>query len=89
MKTQIFKSRQILLLYLLKSKTNESFSKKKNLNVLSESCCIEILVNFKKSLRILFKYHSIFLNINKQPRQKINPNRSPQVNPKLKSFHTV
>jgi ribosomal protein S2 len=26
--------------------------------MLSESCCIEILVNFKKSLRILFKYHS-------------------------------
>lgn len=58
MKNQIFKSRQILLLYLLKSKTNEFFSEKKNLNTLSESCCVEILVNFKKSLRILFNYHS-------------------------------
>lgn len=58
MKVRTFKSRQILLLYLLKSKTDESFSEKKFLNALSESCCLEILLSFKKSLRILFNYHA-------------------------------
>lgn len=57
MKIKTFKSRQILLLYLLKSKTNESSSEKKNLNLLSEFYLTEILVNLKKSLRILFNYH--------------------------------
>jgi hypothetical protein len=57
MKVRTFKSRQILLLSLLKSKTEESYSKKKFLNVLIESRCQEILSSFKKSLRILFTYH--------------------------------
>jgi hypothetical protein len=57
MKVQTFKSRQILLLYLLKSKTDQSSSEKKNLNLLSESCWVEILVSFKKALRIIFNYH--------------------------------
>ena len=58
MKVQTFKSRQILLLYLLKLKTDEFLNEKKNFNLLSESCTIEILIRFKKSLRILFNYHS-------------------------------
>lgn len=58
MKVKTFKSKQILLLYLLKSKTYEPYIKKKNLNLLVKSCLMKVLISFKKSLQIIFKYHT-------------------------------
>jgi ribosomal protein S2 len=77
MKIRIFKSKQILSLYLLKSKTYEQIIVKKASNLLVRSCLTEILVSFKKSLQIIFNYHEknkliLFVGLPKSLRSKIN-----------------
>jgi ribosomal protein S2 len=77
MKIRAFKSKQILSLYLLKSKTYEQVIAKKTSNLLVRSCLTEILVSFKKSLQIIFNYHEkkkliLFVGLPESLRSKIN-----------------
>lgn len=77
MKIKAFKSKQILLLYLLKSKTYEQRILRKAPNLISRSCLTEILISFKKSLQIIFNYHKknkliLFVGLPESLRCKIN-----------------
>nr|QYB23134.1 ribosomal protein S2 [Nitzschia traheaformis] len=77
MKIRAFKSKQILSLYLLKSKTYEQTILKKAPNLVSRFCLTEILISFKKSLQIIFNYHKknkliLFVGLPESLRSKIN-----------------
>ena len=77
MKVRVFKSKQILSLYLLKSKIYEQIIVKKTSNVLFRSCLIEMLVGFKKALQVIFNYHEknkliLFIGLPESLRVKIN-----------------
>lgn len=78
MKIRKLKSKQIISLYLLKSKTYDSVISKKNIsNSLVKSHLTEILASFKKSLHIIFQYHKknkliLFIGLPENLRTKIN-----------------
>lgn len=77
MKIKTFKSKQILALYLLKSKTYEQTIKKNTSSILRMSYFTEILVNFKKLLQIIFQYHIknkliLFIGLPENLSSKIN-----------------
>ena len=81
MKIRIVKSKQILLLYLLKSKIYEQVIVKNTSSLLVKSCLTELLVNLKKSLQIIFNYHIknkliVFVGLPKNLSSKINKSTS-------------
>ena len=72
-------SKKLFELHLIKSKTYESLTKKKNLKNLPNKSLSDIMVNFKKSLNIIFKYHKnnkriLFIGIPKEISTQINLN---------------
>lgn len=77
MKVKKFKSKQILKLYLLKSRMYERMVKKKGSNLLAESDLIQIVTYFKKALQVIFQYHSankriLFIGVPKKLELQIN-----------------
>ena len=75
MKVRKFKSKQILLLHLLKFKVYEQTILKKFSHL--KHCLVETLFNFKKSLKIIFNYHQknkviMFIGLPKNLEFKIN-----------------
>jgi len=77
MKLKSSKSKHILRLHLLKSKTYENFIKKTSSEPAVNSSLTQTLLNFKKSLQIIFKYHRIkkrilFVGLPKGLEAKVN-----------------
>ena len=78
MKIRKLKSKQILSLYLLKSKTYDSHISKKNISSsFIKSYFSETLTSFKKALNIIFQYHKknkliLFIGLPENLRIKIN-----------------
>lgn len=79
MKLKKFKSKQILKLFLLKSRgyENNITNKKINEKVLTHTNLTKALTNFKKALQIIFKYHRsekkiLFIGLPKKLQFKIN-----------------
>ena len=78
MKIRKLKSKQILSLYLLKSKTYDSHISKKNISSsFIKSYFSETLTSFKKALNIIFQYHKknkliLFIGLPDNLRIKIN-----------------
>lgn len=79
MKLQKFKSKQILKLFLLKSRgyENNITNKKINEKVLTHTNLTKTLTNLKKALQIIFKYHRsekkiLFIGLPKKLQFKIN-----------------
>ena len=78
MKIRKLKSKQVLSLYLLKSKTYDSFISKKNISSsFIKSYFSETLTSFKKALNIIFQYHKknkliLFIGLPENLRIKIN-----------------
>lgn len=72
-------SKKIFELHLIKSKTYEQPMKKKTLKSLPNIAINDIMINFKKSLNIIFKYHKnnkriLFIGNSKIIENKINNN---------------
>lgn len=57
MKTKKFKSKQLLKLYLLKSRVYEYSVKKTNFNDLKNTNLDQILVNLRKAVQVIFQYN--------------------------------
>lgn len=77
MKIQKFKSKQILKLYLLKSKMYEQVIKKNNFNFSGDVDLVRILTSFKKVLQIIFNFHKLekrilFIGMPKKLEVKVN-----------------
>ena len=78
MKIRKLKSKQILSLYLLKSKTYDSHISKKNISSsFVKSYFSETLTSFKKALNIIFQYHKknkliLFIGLPENLRIRIN-----------------
>ena len=77
MKIKKFKFKQILKLYLLKSKMYEQVVKKNNFSFSAEINLFRILSNFKKVLQIIFRFHELekrilFIGVPKKLESKIN-----------------
>jgi len=77
MKIKKFKFKQILKLYLLKSKMYEQVVKKNNFSFSAEINLFRILSNFKKVLQIVFRFHELekrilFIGVPKKLESKIN-----------------
>lgn len=94
MKIRKLKSKQILSLYLLKSKTYEQVIAKNSSNVLVKECLTEILVSFKKALQIIFQYNAknkliLFIGLPDNLRHKINKLTSHKALPKQSNLQNV
>lgn len=77
MKINKVKSKQILKLHLLKSRIYEQIVKKNSSQLLTEIDLTQIIINFKKSLQLIFQYHSknkkiLFIGVPKKLEFKIN-----------------
>ena len=77
MKIKKFKFKQILKLHLLKSRVYENFAKKNNLSFINDTNLTQTIINFKKMLQIIFKYHQIdkkilFIGLPKKLELKVN-----------------
>ena len=77
MKTKQFKFKQLLKLYLLKSRVYEHPIKKTNFNDLISANLDQILVGTKKALQIIFQYNQInkrilFIGLPSKLEYKIN-----------------
>ena len=77
MKIRKLKSKQILSLYLLKSKVYNQAISEDTFSSLSNSYLIETLASFKKALEIIFQYHVknkliVFVGVPENLRIKIN-----------------
>ncbi len=77
MKIKKFKFKQILKLHLLKFKTYESFVKKSSPKLLMDSHLTQIIVNFKKVLKVIYQYNKtqkriLFIGLPKKLELKIN-----------------
>ena len=75
MKIKKFKSKQILKLHLLKSKIYEQTTKKNSF--LFDTDLVQIIINFKRALQIIFQYHNaekkiLFIGVPKKLETKIN-----------------
>lgn len=93
MKINKLKSKYILSLYLLKSKTYEQIIEKNSSNLFVKECLTEILVNFKKVLQLIFKYNSnenkliLFIGFPEQLQHKINKLTRHKAFPKQTNLH--
>jgi ribosomal protein S2 len=77
MKIKKFKFKQILKLHLLKFKTYESFVKKSSPKLLMDRHLTQIIVNFKKVLKVIYQYNQthkriLFIGLPKKLELKIN-----------------
>jgi ribosomal protein S2 len=77
MKIKKFKFKQILKLHLLKFKTYESFIKKSSPKLLMDRHLTQIIVNFKKVLKVIYQYNQtnkkiLFIGLPKKLELKIN-----------------
>jgi ribosomal protein S2 len=77
MKIKKFKFKQILKLNLLKFKTYESFVKKSSPKLLMDRHLTQIIVNFKKVLKVIYQYNQthkriLFIGLPKKLELKIN-----------------
>jgi len=77
MKIKKFKFKQILKLHLLKFKTYESFIKKSSPKLLVDRHLTQIIVNFKKVLKVIYQYNQthkriLFIGLPKKLELKIN-----------------
>jgi ribosomal protein S2 len=77
MKIKKFKFKQILKLHLLKFKTYESFVKKSSPKLLMDRHLTQIIVNFKKVLKVIYQYNQthkrvLFIGLPKKLELKVN-----------------